>query len=277
MCKVSCQVVQDLLVLYDDDVCSEESSRLIEEHIKDCDVCGGIYSRMKKEIPEIEVPQEVRQSEEGLFLMKKMRRRLSTHSLAVTLIIAGVILLGLLLKILLTETIFYIQPDEIKITEMYELESGNIYCTLESERPFINAYSNSFLMGSRAFENRICNLEDDSRTSAVAFGYTLWDYYVTSRSDNAAVKPHTKQSLLFQSDSKGFNMFEEDAQIYECEKIVYSTRLDEAKDKNARVLWKKGEKLPKAPSSIEEKVKPDESMEFDDYYNSVNDPLSWPE
>jgi hypothetical protein len=42
-----CDVIQDLIPLYYDDVASEGSRALIDEHIKDCDVCREMLSNMK--------------------------------------------------------------------------------------------------------------------------------------------------------------------------------------------------------------------------------------
>lgn len=53
--KLSCNVTRDLLPLYHDGVCSEESGRLVEEHIKDCADCRAILSELRGEI---EVPHE---------------------------------------------------------------------------------------------------------------------------------------------------------------------------------------------------------------------------
>lgn len=36
---MNCNVIQDLMVLYADDCCSEESKAIVEEHIKSCDKC----------------------------------------------------------------------------------------------------------------------------------------------------------------------------------------------------------------------------------------------
>ena len=36
MTRISCEVARDLLPLYCDDVCSQESRILIEEHLKNC-------------------------------------------------------------------------------------------------------------------------------------------------------------------------------------------------------------------------------------------------
>ena len=41
-----CEVVQDLLPLYIDDVCSDESRRIITEHLKSCKECRELYENM---------------------------------------------------------------------------------------------------------------------------------------------------------------------------------------------------------------------------------------
>jgi hypothetical protein len=48
--KVKCPVIEDLLPLYIDEVCSEESKIIIEEHIKECKLCGEKLRAQKKEI-----------------------------------------------------------------------------------------------------------------------------------------------------------------------------------------------------------------------------------
>ncbi len=37
--KISCNVIKDLLPLYHDDICSEDSRLLVDEHLKHCEVC----------------------------------------------------------------------------------------------------------------------------------------------------------------------------------------------------------------------------------------------
>ncbi|MBQ6807107.1 MAG: zf-HC2 domain-containing protein, partial [Lachnospiraceae bacterium] len=41
-----CPVIQDLLPLYHDDVCSKESRELVKKHLENCDICR----RMEKEL-----------------------------------------------------------------------------------------------------------------------------------------------------------------------------------------------------------------------------------
>lgn len=52
MDKKICAVVQDLLVLYEDDVLKEESKKMVEEHIRTCEECRRIYEHNCKKTPD---------------------------------------------------------------------------------------------------------------------------------------------------------------------------------------------------------------------------------
>lgn len=45
--KYSCEVIKDLLPLYYDDVCSEESKDMVEEHLEECPSCQALLRKMK--------------------------------------------------------------------------------------------------------------------------------------------------------------------------------------------------------------------------------------
>lgn len=44
---MDCNIIMDLLPLYADGCCSEESKALVEKHIKDCKTCKKVFSDMK--------------------------------------------------------------------------------------------------------------------------------------------------------------------------------------------------------------------------------------
>lgn len=48
--KLSCKVVEDLLPMYYDKVCSEESAALIEEHLKSCPQCSRMLSDLRADV-----------------------------------------------------------------------------------------------------------------------------------------------------------------------------------------------------------------------------------
>lgn len=51
MSRVSCDVIQDLLPLYYDHVCSADTKALVEEHLADCPDCREVLSHMSSPMP----------------------------------------------------------------------------------------------------------------------------------------------------------------------------------------------------------------------------------
>ncbi len=56
--KQSCDVIRDLLPLYVDGVCSEDSRRMVEEHIAGCPVCAGMLEKLRDSACEDSLRQE---------------------------------------------------------------------------------------------------------------------------------------------------------------------------------------------------------------------------
>ena len=48
--KLSCKVIEDMLPMYYDGVCSDESATLVEEHIAECPQCSSVLSNLHSEI-----------------------------------------------------------------------------------------------------------------------------------------------------------------------------------------------------------------------------------
>ncbi|MEC0307767.1 zf-HC2 domain-containing protein [Paenibacillus lautus] len=51
MSRVSCDIIQDLLPLYYDDVCSADTKALVEGHLADCPDCREVLSHMSSPMP----------------------------------------------------------------------------------------------------------------------------------------------------------------------------------------------------------------------------------
>ena len=70
--KISCGVAGDLLPLYVDGCCSEESGALLTEHLGECQKCREKWERMKRSdfLPEQEETPEERRVEQTLPIME---------------------------------------------------------------------------------------------------------------------------------------------------------------------------------------------------------------
>lgn len=49
---ITCDVIQDLLPLYEDNCCSEQSKKLVEQHLKACSNCGKKHKDFIQEFPQ---------------------------------------------------------------------------------------------------------------------------------------------------------------------------------------------------------------------------------
>ena len=70
---MNCNVIRDLLPLYADDVCSDETRRLIDEHTKNCPDCANMLKRIRSE--EIEASLREEKNEVILYQARRFRRR----------------------------------------------------------------------------------------------------------------------------------------------------------------------------------------------------------
>ncbi len=93
--KLPCKVIEDLLPMYYDKVCSEDSAALIEEHMKNCPHCSRILSDLhsdidipEKKVDDIKPLQKIQKS------YKKMRLRWFVAILGILLLIPIAFLAG---------------------------------------------------------------------------------------------------------------------------------------------------------------------------------------
>ncbi|MBQ8555858.1 MAG: zf-HC2 domain-containing protein [Clostridia bacterium] len=73
--KNECNVARDLMPLCIDGVASEESQRLVEEHVKACDECANLFAEMHDELPPMVDEKEHAQLDTAAKKVKQRRRR----------------------------------------------------------------------------------------------------------------------------------------------------------------------------------------------------------
>ena len=83
---MNCDIIKDLLPLYCDGVCSEETSRAVEEHLTTCPVCRALLDEMQREpvMPELIQTQAKQEAKvlQGVKRKFSLRRRLSVLAVA---------------------------------------------------------------------------------------------------------------------------------------------------------------------------------------------------
>lgn len=98
---MKCEIVKDLLPLYDEKLCSAESAALVEEHLKDCAACRSLLEMF----PKTEFPMV---NTDDLKPFVKVKRKLRARIIA--MIALGVTLLAILIPVgyLTVNQIFHI-------------------------------------------------------------------------------------------------------------------------------------------------------------------------
>ncbi len=82
--KTNCKVIEDLLLLYVDEVCSDESKRLVEEHLKECDACSAKLNAQKAGITVDK--EEIEQNLKAKNPFKKIKRQQKEEAITVFLV-----------------------------------------------------------------------------------------------------------------------------------------------------------------------------------------------
>lgn len=97
--RLSCNVIKDLLILYEDDACSEDGVQLIEEHLSNCPECRSYLENLRRteEIISEEIKEKLLPEDKIIkHSFKKIRRRWMTSIAAVFMLIplAGLGIMG---------------------------------------------------------------------------------------------------------------------------------------------------------------------------------------
>ena len=139
MVKIPCEIIRDLLPLYQDDICSEKSRTAIEEHIKECESCRKYLKKMEGEIP-IETDRIESTDEEWKGFREfseKVSRKLNRR---IVMACGVVFLICMMLTVALYSDAFQsyhlskIAAEDIKAEEVYQLKDGRLYIHVQSKR-----------------------------------------------------------------------------------------------------------------------------------------------
>ena len=82
--KLSCKVIEDMLPMYYDGVCSEESAALVEEHLKECPHCSHILSELRSDIA---APEKNVDDIKPLKKIQKSYKKMKAHWLIALVVI----------------------------------------------------------------------------------------------------------------------------------------------------------------------------------------------
>lgn len=88
--KASCNVIKDLLILYEDDACSDDSKKMVEEHLKSCQTCNTYFQKLQctEDMISGEMIEEFAPEDKAMkHSLKKIKRRWVASLVAIFMII----------------------------------------------------------------------------------------------------------------------------------------------------------------------------------------------
>lgn len=121
--NISCEIIRDLLPLYVDEVCSDDSRNLVENHLQGCEGCKTELNYMKGDLPQQkEIAEETKTVKAMQNAWKKSKK----------ITIEKIVILGIMLFVLCV-ILFY--PDmpmpvfekDLEVRNVCQLEDGTVY------------------------------------------------------------------------------------------------------------------------------------------------------
>lgn len=242
--KKECAIVQDLLVLYEDDCLQEESRKMVEDHIAECQECRWVYEASEK-MQDIQVQTQTESDlqiqKSASQIMKKIKRRTTLKAVIGIVLIVAVIIGGHVFCNHITdsewgysEMLYGIASDDVEVAQLYQLAGGDIYCVLKS--------SKSIGIQSMTGLQDPAELSDQNEEQTLEYrmrGRTFWE---------TVSVPEIKQStIIFPVRLEGIS--EETKQKYTCyakQVVFYGKTMSDKK-----VIWNEDQDIAKAPDEIE--------------------------
>ncbi len=137
MDKMNCNVIGDLLPLYADDVVSEDTKALVEEHLAECAECKETLNTIKNEIEKKIHEKTAAAERSALWAAKKKLRK----KRIITAIISGMI--GATLMIL---TVFFLR--NIRIPIKYDAKDFSVKIEEEYDEEVLYLYYDGLVSGN---------------------------------------------------------------------------------------------------------------------------------
>jgi len=127
MTKIPCEIVQDLLPLYVDDICSEATKEAVEPHIAQCEACRRILDQMNTDISLATIEKNKLEGTELRSLAAVWKRSKGVaflRGLLLAVVICGALIGGYVG--LFQWNITTVPTNVVKISDVSQLKSGRI-------------------------------------------------------------------------------------------------------------------------------------------------------
>ena len=121
--KVSCNIIRDLLPLYAEDLASDDTRAMVDEHLRDCEACVKQFGAIRKaaQVP-VDVDAGALKRVENTIQRKRILTMLTAVMLVVTIILGGA---------LLFDARIYLSAEQA-VDSVELLEDGSVFIRLSN-------------------------------------------------------------------------------------------------------------------------------------------------
>lgn len=122
MKNLNCNIIKDLLPSYIDKISSDETNKLVKEHLDSCKDCYSIFKKMRKDVDNELIDSEFEQLD---YLKKYKINKMITVLFAITLTLCIVIFSVIFYKSVLTTIPLPVYLEDIQISSNTSIYSNN--------------------------------------------------------------------------------------------------------------------------------------------------------
>ena len=116
--KINCNVIQDILPLYIDDVVSDDTKELVEEHLQNCEICQRVYHETKADLEnDMKISAQTKESSHEANDLKSFRKFLKKRKIKTILLsIAATVVCFVAVFTFMNKHVTYISYKDAGIT-----------------------------------------------------------------------------------------------------------------------------------------------------------------
>lgn len=167
--KLPCEIMEDLLPLYEDNVCSDQSKRAVEEHLLECERCRKLIENTHK-IPILNIEPEKPAADKVVAKSFRKIRQRWWVSVLLILIIVPLVFLGW----------NQYHTEGVHFTNIYEMQIGKAFMEQLQKGNYTEAYKYIDIEGKKQEwleewfdEEKLVNMEEDGLAKFCEYGAKL--------------------------------------------------------------------------------------------------------
>jgi hypothetical protein len=189
--KLSCEIVRDLLPIYQDDICSVQSRIAVDEHLQECEECKSYLAIMNNDFNQKDFGEVVEKAKYET--LKKVKMKLFRKNVKITIVsifCTFTILLGLF---------FFIFHYQMPIS----YENGLLSVDKTYDEVVDIVFNGDDYYSSNGFTKTI---EKDGKVQNLAYVYytdSIWTKYLSNPKNNKRYQFSIGNSIMVDYDKNG--------------------------------------------------------------------------